>query len=73
MPIFDYECKSCKNAFEEFAKAEDTITCPKCKKPAERLISACSFKCTGAGTYNAKMQVKGFSISPGICKADRDG
>jgi putative FmdB family regulatory protein len=41
MPTYDYKCKACDHAWEEFQsiKAPPTKKCPQCGKPkAERLI-----------------------------------
>jgi putative FmdB family regulatory protein len=50
MPIYEYECRSCKEKFEVIQKVSDDnsgVCCPKCKadKP-ERLLSAF---CSGTG------------------------
>jgi putative FmdB family regulatory protein len=55
MPTYDYQCTSCKHAFEHFQSMKDAVlrTCPKCKKKTlQRLIgtgAALIFK--GAGFY----------------------
>lgn len=35
MPIFEFECESCSQPFEElvFGSAIDTVTCPECGSP----------------------------------------
>jgi putative FmdB family regulatory protein len=38
--LFEYECPSCNLAFDELAKYEDAVNCPKCNAVATRLISA---------------------------------
>jgi len=45
MPTYDYECKDCQHAFEEFHSmtAEPVKKCPKCGGKVNRLIG------TGAG------------------------
>ena len=42
MPLYDYECPSCKHKFEDIAKIKDrnNITCPICCTPAKLLMSA---------------------------------
>lgn len=43
MPTYEYVCKACEHAWEEFQsiKAEPSKKCPECgKKKAQRLISA---------------------------------
>jgi putative FmdB family regulatory protein len=53
MPIYEYQCSHCKNAFELFHKmGEDCeAVCPKCMAPAKKLISATSFVLKGSGFY----------------------
>ena len=41
MPMYDYECKACGNAFETIATLEEVPECPKCKSAdTMRLIGA---------------------------------
>ena len=53
MPIYEYECKRCKEIFEIFHKIDDDckIACPKCLGPAKKLISATNFVLKGSGFY----------------------
>jgi putative FmdB family regulatory protein len=52
MPIYEYECRKCRERFEVLQKASDTdegLSCPKCEadKP-ERVLSAfCSVSAKG--------------------------
>ena len=42
MPLYDFECKKCKNIFESFLKLEnykDKVPCPKCKGNTEKVIT----------------------------------
>ena len=40
MPLYEYECRSCKHTFEELVFGDETISCPECRsKKLERLIS----------------------------------
>lgn len=41
MPMFEYVCtnKKCKNIFDELARFEDIVNCPKCGKPGEKQIA----------------------------------
>lgn len=73
MPMFDYNCPKCSNTFEEIAKHDDEVKCNKCETIADKKITGCSFKVTGPGAANIKMQVKGHVVSSELCKADRDG
>jgi putative FmdB family regulatory protein len=53
MPIFEYQCKHCDEVFEIFHKIDEDckVTCPKCLKPAKKLISATNFVLKGSGFY----------------------
>lgn len=53
MPIYEYNCKSCKKHFEVLQKISDKplATCPDCGKPVKRLISQTSFTLKGGGWY----------------------
>ena len=54
MPIYEYECESCKYRFEKLQKVseEDLKECPKCHKDnLHKLISKTSFKLKGEGWY----------------------
>lgn len=54
MPVYEYECRGCGHAFEEWQKINDAPVriCPKCKKrKVERLISQTSFQLRGGGWY----------------------
>lgn len=42
MPLYEYQCKACKAAFEEIAATDDVVTCPSCQSTdTARLLSAC--------------------------------
>jgi putative FmdB family regulatory protein len=46
MPIYEYQCESCKCIFEKliFRSDDETIECPDCgARHAKRLLSAASF------------------------------
>jgi putative FmdB family regulatory protein len=48
MPILQYRCPKCNQAFEELVKKfDDEVLCPKCKVKAERLYSGTMFSATG--------------------------
>ena len=53
MPIYEYECKRCKEIFEILHKIDDEckIACPKCLGSARKLISATNFVLKGSGFY----------------------
>ena len=53
MPIYEYQCNQCNKVFEIFHKIDEDckVTCPKCLRPAKKLISATSFVLKGTGFY----------------------
>ena len=52
MPTYEYECKKCGVFEVEQRITEDALkTCPTCKKPISRLISAPAFHLKGGGWY----------------------
>ncbi|MFH1653538.1 MAG: zinc ribbon domain-containing protein [Pseudomonadota bacterium] len=53
MPIYEYECKSCKKYFETMQKASDEplAQCPTCGKKVSRVMSRTSFALKGGGWY----------------------
>lgn len=53
MPLYDFECPSCKKQFEEITSIDETVSCPHCKVEAQRLMSAPSPLKTGAAPYKA--------------------
>lgn len=54
MPIYEYECNSCKLIFEQIQKISDPpiTNCPDChKNSVKKLISATQFRLKGSGWY----------------------
>jgi putative FmdB family regulatory protein len=53
MPIYEYQCLQCNEVFEIFHKIDEDckVTCPKCLRPAKKLISATNFVLKGSGFY----------------------
>ena len=54
MPIYEYECDNCKEAFEVFLGINDpqVESCPNCNgTEVRKLISNCSFQLKGSGWY----------------------
>ena len=47
MPIFEFRCTACHLEFEEVVLGDETVTCPKCKKNVEKLISSGNFRTGG--------------------------
>lgn len=63
MPIFEYQCQSCKKEFEKliFAGEEERIQCPACRsREVKKKMSATSFMGSSMGTCAAGTP-KGFS------------
>ena len=63
MPTYEYECRSCHHRFERLQSitAKPGAACPKCRKPARRLISAGGgllFK--GSGFYATDHRSSGY-------------
>ncbi|MBI2906741.1 MAG: zinc ribbon domain-containing protein [Chloroflexi bacterium] len=43
MPLYEYSCTSCKRKFQvlrPFSRADEEASCPTCKGPGKKLISA---------------------------------
>jgi len=53
MPIYEYECTSCRTVIEVFQRmTEDPLTtCPDCSGPIKKLVSMSSFQLKGGGWY----------------------
>ena len=53
MPIYEYECLSCKEVFEKKQSFSDTPSaeCPKCKKKAKRVFRPVPIIFKGSGFY----------------------
>ena len=54
MPIYEYQCESCKHKLEALQKVSDQplIDCPVCSKPSlKKQISASAFRLKGGGWY----------------------
>ncbi len=65
MPIFEFECNSCKHRFEELvsSSSKKVEKCPKCKEAnVKKLVSAGSFKTSGS--YSSSVPSSAPSCSP---------
>lgn len=53
MPIYEYECNSCKNRIEKLQKLSDEPLeiCPVCFGTLKKIISSGSFRIRGKGVY----------------------
>jgi len=52
MPLYDYECGSCKNVFEGLYKFNEAVPCNKCGAMTTKLPTVASFKITGLRAAN---------------------
>lgn len=53
MPIYEFECKKCKDRLEVFQKMSDKppVKCRKCGGRLEKLVSASAIQFKGSGWY----------------------
>lgn len=53
MPIYEYECNSCKKVIEIMQKitSDPETVCPTCGGPLKKLVSRTSFQLKGTGWY----------------------
>jgi len=61
LPIYEYECRDCKEQFEELRRITDKsqIICVNCKSTnVQKLVSACSFELKGTGWYKTDYKDK---------------
>ena len=83
MPTYDYRCKACEHAFEEFQMMNDPVLrkCPECGKlKLERLIgTGAGFLFKGSGYYVTDYRSKGYDEAkkadapPSESKSDSSG
>lgn len=62
MPIYEYQCQSCKHEFEALQKVSDAtlVDCPDCGKPELRKkVSAAAFRLKGGGWYETDFKSSG--------------
>ena len=53
MPIYEYECESCRKRTEKIQKMSDPLLkkCPHCGGPLRKLISSPAIQFSGSGFY----------------------
>ncbi len=53
MPIYEYECRECKNVVEQWQSiSSDPLSiCPECSGEMKKLISSSSFQLKGGGWF----------------------
>ena len=78
MPIYEYQCQSCKHKLEKLQRLSDPALtdCPECSKPElRRLMSAAGFRLKGAGWYETdfKKDNQRNLAEPVTAKSDGDG
>jgi putative FmdB family regulatory protein len=71
MPIFEYECSSCAQQFEELVSSsasDEEVVCPNCgSKKTRRVLSAFAVSNSGkgSGSSSAHASSKGSNCGPG--------
>lgn len=65
MPLYEYECSSCRKVHEVMQKFSDPLLteCPECKGPVKKLMSMTSFALKGTGWYTTDYKRSGSSTS----------
>lgn len=61
MPLYEFECNSCKNILQKDLPISDetkNITCPKCGGEAKKIISLSTFVLKGDGWYATEYKKK---------------
>lgn len=63
MPIYEYECASCKKTLEIMQKFSDPplASCPECAQPVKKVMSRTSFQLKGTGWYATDYKKTGSS------------
>lgn len=71
MPIYEFECRKCKDRLEVFQKMSDKppVKCRKCGGRLEKLISASAIQFKGSGWYVTDYAGNGRKAAE---KAERD-
>ncbi len=70
MPIYEYSCPDCNVKFEllrPMSRANETATCPRCQKDAERVLS--SFACMAKDSAGEISSIGGGSSACSTCSA----
>jgi putative FmdB family regulatory protein len=66
MPLYEYQCESCKKVHEVIQKFSDAplSECPECRGGVKKLMSTNSFALQGTGWYTTDYKRKGSDSSP---------
>jgi len=69
MPVYEYECQSCREITETWQGITDAPlqNCPACAGPVKKIISMSSFALKGKGWY-----ADGYSSTPAPAKTKAD-
>jgi putative FmdB family regulatory protein len=62
MPIYEFECRSCQNVWDNLQKISDPdpSNCPACHQPqVQRRMTAAAFRLKGAGWYETDFKKEG--------------
>jgi putative FmdB family regulatory protein len=53
VPLYEYQCDSCRHRFEVIQKFSDPLVdvCPKCGAKVQKLVSSPAFQFKGSGFY----------------------
>lgn len=76
MPLYEYECSHCHHRYEkiESFSAPEKQKCPKCGKPAHRLLAAPAIQFKGSGWYVTDYARKGSSAAASTTtKSEKSG
>jgi len=67
MPLYEYQCSSCKKVFEVMQKFSDAplTECEECKGQLNKLMSMSSFALKGSGWYTTDYKRSSGSSSSG--------
>ena len=69
MPIYEYTCRKCKNAFEQLVRKGDIPACPKCEsEDLERMLSICSV----SSEHSREVNLRGARARAQAVKKDQD-
>jgi len=74
MPIYEYECRKCKDHLEVFQKMSDKppVKCKKCGGRLEKLVSASAIQFKGSGWYVTDYAGNGRKAAEKAEKAESD-
>ena len=74
MPIYEYECRKCKDHLEVFQKMSDKppVKCKKCGGRLEKLVSASAIQFKGTGWYVTDYAGNGRKAAEKAEKAESD-